>query len=89
MAINRTYDEAKVIDHIHNAYRGILDLHGGLLVNHNELAEAVHVLQHFVAQAVLHRECPSEWSAWYHDQMSQEEREQCLLGESTTTFIHV
>lgn len=37
----------------------------GLQANHTELVQAIHVLQGFVKQHVLHRIRPNEWANWY------------------------
>lgn len=35
------------------------------IANMNELIPAIHVLQHFVIQHVIHRADPDNWGAWY------------------------
>lgn len=37
----------------------------GLKANHHEMTAAIHVLQGFITQHMLHRESPDEWSSWY------------------------
>jgi hypothetical protein len=47
-----------------------LDDRRRLTANGNELVDAVHVLQSFVKQHVLHRINPDDWSDWWESENS-------------------
>lgn len=42
----------------------------GLVANTEELAHAVHTIQHFIIQHMLGRINPDEWSKWYEYRIS-------------------
>lgn len=66
MSESLTFEEQDALDKILAAMHAIQKLGPeGLKYNSEELAAAIHVLQAFVKQHVLHRLFPDEWSQWY------------------------
>lgn len=62
-----TSDEKYVMNLLAEVHMTILnDWH--LRANVEELASAMHTLQSFVKQRVLHRIDPEYWSNWYEDE---------------------
>ena len=62
-------EEQAAMDAIAAAYGMILGM--GLSDNRGELVGAVHVLQSFVAQHLLHRISPKSWNDWFRHQGSR------------------
>lgn len=58
-----TSEERAAWQAISHAYRLIYDL--GLAGNIGEIVSAVHVMQSFVVQHMLHRRWPGEFSSWF------------------------
>ena len=58
-------EEQAVLDHL----QAVMDQlqSWGLRVNREEVAQAVHVLQGFAIQRMLHRVEPGHWGTWYAD----------------------
>jgi hypothetical protein len=72
MTIEHTDGEKKAYEAILEAMRSIQSIDGQLLeYNHEELAEAIHNLQLFVHQHVLHRLDPDYYSAWWEDPLPE------------------
>lgn len=68
MTIDRTLGEEHAYEMILGSMHAIMNLDGQKLAyNTEELAEAIHVLQSFVNQHVLHRLDPDYYSAWWED----------------------
>ena len=58
--------EAELLRKLDEVMGGIKDW--GLVANHDELGAAVHVLQGFIIQHMLHRVAPEHWNSWYASQ---------------------
>jgi len=58
-------EEQRAMSDLLSAYRRILGW--GLKGNHAELLGAVHVMQNFIVQRMLHRVAPEHWGAWYQE----------------------
>lgn len=57
-------DEQEAMDHL-AAFMKILLERWSLRSNQSEMATAIHTLQGFIVQHMLHRLMPGEWNAWY------------------------
>ena len=56
-------DEQAAMDALFDVHRRIVGW--GLSSNGSELTSAVHVIQGFIVQRMLHRVAPDSWSDWY------------------------
>ena len=63
-AVALAADERQAMDHL-MAYMKIVEADWKLKFNHDELRPAIHVLQGFIVQHMLHRLNPAGWSNWY------------------------
>ena len=59
-------DEAKAMDHLLKAAGIIFDWKPK--GNYEELGTAIHVMQGFIIQHMLHRLNPRHWNSWYEEQ---------------------
>lgn len=67
------YEQA-AMDAIAKAMLAVMNVGDDKLVaNQGELLAAIHVLQSFVSQHMLHRQDPDNWSAWYRLAEAKEE----------------
>ena len=58
-------EEQAAMNDLLGAYKRICGW--GLQSNSGELASAVHVIQGFIVQRMLHRLTPDAWSSWYEE----------------------
>lgn len=65
-------EEKEALAHIHAYMRTVNEW--GLSANRTEMIAAVHALQSFVIQHMLHRVEPAEWSNWYRGSDEADDR---------------
>lgn len=68
MSVDLTQSESKAMDLSIELIATVINLNGRRLVHNNaELSQAIHVIQGFVKQSVVHRADPLFWSDWWED----------------------